>query len=100
MHGAHTVVGPEDCTEEATAKVELHGIGLDGEMLRLAGEIAKDDEYGVRWRDVFGLADDDENILIVTIDGEILTRVDRRVAVMELDEFAVPVEERVGVGIF
>ena len=99
MHGAHAVVGAEECAEEAAAKVELHSVVLDGEVLRLTGEIAEDDENGVCWRNVFGFADDDENILIVAVDGEVLTGVDRRVAVMKLDELAIPVEERVGVGV-
>ena len=100
VHGAHAVVGANDGAEEATAKVQLHSVGFYGEMLRLAGEIAEDDEDGVGGRDVFGFADGDEDVLIVAVDGEVLAGVDGGVAVMEVDELAVPVEEGIGVGVF
>lgn len=47
VHGAHAVVGADDGAEEAAAEVELHGVGLDGEVLGLAGEVAEDDEDGI-----------------------------------------------------
>ena len=98
VHGSHAVIGAEDGAEEAAAQVEFHGVGLDGEVLRLAGEIAEDDEDGVGWRDVFRFADHDEDVLVVAVDGEVLAGVDGGVAVMKIDELAVPVEERGGVG--
>ena len=55
VHGAHAVVRAEDGAEEAAAQVELHGVGLDGEVLRLAGEIAEDDEDGLVGETFFGL---------------------------------------------
>ena len=54
---------------------------------------------GVGWGDVLRLADDDEDVLVVAVDGEVLAGVDGCVAVMKLDELAVPVEERGGVGV-
>ncbi len=79
--------------------MELHGVRLDGEVLRLAREIAEDDEDWIDWGDDLRLADDDEDVLIVAIDGEVFAGVDGCVAVMEFDELAVPVEERGGVGV-
>lgn len=99
MHGAHAVVGTEEGAEEAASEVEAHGVGFDGEMRRLAGEVAEDDQYGAFGRDVFWLADHDEDILVVAVDGEEFAGVDGAVAVMEIDELAVPVEERCGVGV-
>ncbi len=90
MHGAHAVVGTDDGAEEAAAKVELHDVGLDGKMLRLAGEIAEDHEDGVGGGDVLWLADGDEDVLVVAVDGEVLAGVDGGVAVVEVDELAVP----------
>jgi len=100
VHGAHAVVGAEDCAEEAAAKVKFHGVGLDGERYGLAREVAEDDKDGVGGRNIFWLADDDEDVLVVAVDGEVLAGVDGRVAVMEFDELAIPVEEGVGVGLF
>jgi len=100
VHGAHAVVGAEDRAKEAAAQVELHGVCLDGELLRLAGEVAKDNQDGVRGRDVLWLPDHDEDVLVVAVDGEVFAGVDGAVAVMELDELAVPVKERVGVCVF
>ena len=100
VHGSQAAVGAENGAEEAAAQVELHGVCLDGELLRLAGEVVKDDQDGVGGRDVLWLADHDEDVLVVAVDGEVFAGVDGAVAVMELDEFAVPVEEGVGVGVF
>jgi len=99
VHRAHTVVGAEDGAEEAAAQVEFRHVGLDGEVGRLAGEVAEDDED---WRgegDVLWFANHDEDVLVVAVDGEVLAGVDGCVAVMELDELAVPVEKRGGVGL-
>ena len=98
VHGAHAVVGAEDGAEEAAAQMEFHRVRFDGEMGGLAGEIAEDDEDWVGWRDVFRFADHDEDVLVVAVDGEVLAGVDGGVAVMKLDELAVPVEEGGGVG--
>ena len=100
MHSAHAVVGAEDRAKEAAAQVELHGVCLDGELLRLAGEVAKDDQDWVSGRDVLWLPDHDEDVLVVAIDGEVLAGVDGAVAVMEFDELAVPVKKGVGVCVF
>ncbi len=99
MHGAHAVVGAEDGAEEAAAQVEFSDVGLDSEMLRLAREIAEDDQDRVGGRDGLRLANDDEDVLVVAVDGEVFAGVDGGVAVVELDESAVPVEERVGIGL-
>jgi len=93
VHGAHAIVGTEDGAEKAAAQMELHRVFLDGEMLRLAGEIAEDDQDGCDGRDVFRLADHDEDVLVVAIDRQVVAGVDGCVAVMELDEPAIPVEE-------
>ena len=97
VHGAHAVVGAEDGAEEAAAQVKFHSVSLDGEVLRLAGEIAEDDQNRSRGRDVLRLANHDEDVLIVAVDGEVFAGVNGRVAVMKLDQLAVPVEEGVGV---
>jgi hypothetical protein len=99
VHGAHAVVGAEDGAEEAAAQVEFHRVGLDGEVLRLAGEIAEDDQDWIGGGDVFWFADHDEDVLIVAVDGEVFAGVERGVAVMQLDEPAVPVEKRGGVSV-
>ena len=44
VHGAHAVVRTKDGAEEAAAQMKLHRVGLDREVLRLAREIAEDDE--------------------------------------------------------
>ena len=44
MHGAHAVVGAKDGAEEAAAQVEFHHVGLNGEVLRLTGEVAENDQ--------------------------------------------------------
>ena len=99
MHGAHAVIRTKDSAEEAAAQVELHRVLLDGEMRRLVGEIAEDDEDWIGGGDVLWFADHDEDVLVVAVDGEVFAGVDGGVAVMELDELAVPVEERGGVGV-
>ena len=71
MHGAHAVVGAEDGAEEAAAQVEFSDVGLDSEMLRLAREIAEDDQDRVGRRDGLRLANDDEDVLVVAVDGEV-----------------------------
>jgi len=93
MHGAHGVVRAEKGAEETAAQVEFRGVGLEGEVLGLAGEVAEDDEDWIGCGDVLWFADHDENVLIVAIDGEIFAGVEGGVAVMKLDEPAVPVEE-------
>ncbi len=93
VHGAHAVVGAEDGAEEAAAQMKFHRVGLDGEVLRLTGEIAEDDQDRVGGGDVFWFADHDEDVLVVAVDGEVFARVEGGVAVMKLDEPAVPVEE-------
>ena len=93
VHGAHAVVGTEDGAEKAAAQMELHRVLLDGEMLRLAGEIAEDDEDWIGCGDVLWFADHDEDVLIVTVDGEVFAGVEGGVAVMQLGEPAIPVEE-------
>ena len=79
--------------------MEAHGVVLDGELCGLVRKIAEDDEDGRGGRDVLWLADHDEDVLIVAVDGEVLAGVDGGVAVMEVDELAVPVEEGIGVGV-
>src|SRR6266699_5985732 len=78
--------------------MEFHRVLFDGEVLRLGGEIAENDQDGCCWGDVLWFADHDENVLVVAVDGEVLAGVDGGVAVMKLDEPAVPVEERGGGG--
>lgn len=99
MHGAHALVRTENGAEEAAAQVEFHGVGLDGERRRFVREVAENDQDWVGWRDSLRLTDDDEDVLVVAVDGEVLARVDGCVAVMQLDELAVPVEEGGGVGL-
>ena len=99
MHRSHAIVGAEEGAEEAAAKVEADDVVFDGELRWLVRKIAEDDEDGRRGGDVFGFADHDEDVLIVAIDGEVLAGVDGGVAVMKVDELAVPVEEGVGVGV-
>lgn len=93
MHGAHAVVGAEDGAEEAAAQMEFHRVRLDGEVGRLAGEVAENDQDRCSGGDVFWFADHDENVLVVAVDGEVLAGVEGGVAVMKLDEPAIPVEE-------
>ena len=71
MHGAHSVVGTEEGAEEAATQVEAHGVVLDGELCGLVRKIAEDDEDGRGGRDVLWLADHDEDVLIVAVDGEV-----------------------------
>ena len=93
VHGAHAIVRAEDGAEEAAAQVEFHGVGFDGEVLRLAGEIAEDDEDWIGCGDVLWFADHDEDVLVVAVDGEVFAGVEGGIAVMKLDEPAIPVEE-------
>ena len=93
MHRAHAVVRTEHGAEEATAQMKLHRVLFDGEMLRLTGEIAEDDEDWIGGGDVLWFADHDEDVLVVAVDGEVFAGVEGGVAVMKLDEPAVPVEE-------
>jgi hypothetical protein len=79
--------------------VELRGVGLDGEVLGFAGEVAEDDEDWHGCGDAFWLANHDEDVLGVAVDGEIFAGVNGGVAVMKLDEPAIPVEQRGGVGV-
>ena len=95
---AHAVVGAQKGAEEAAAQVEFHRVRLDGEALRLAGEVAENDQDWIGCGDVLWFADHDEDVLVVAVDGEVFAGVDGGVAVMKLDEPAVPVEERGGVG--
>ena len=99
VHGAHAVVGAEKSAKEAAAQVEFHRVIFDGEVLRLAGEVAEDDEDWVGGGDVLWFADHDEDVLVVAVDGEVLAGVDGCVAVMKLDESAVPVKERGRIGV-
>ena len=99
VHGAHAVVGAENGAEEAAAQMEFHRVRLDGEVGGLAGEVAEDNQDWRGGRDVFWFADHDEDVLVVAVDGEVFAGVDGGVAVMKLDELAVPVEERGGVGV-
>jgi len=55
VHGAHAVVSAEEGAEEAAAQMEFHRVGFDGEVLRLTGEVAEDDQDRVGGGDVFGL---------------------------------------------
>jgi len=76
VHRAHAIVRSKDGTKETSAQVEAHGVGLDGEVHGLVGEVAEDDQDGCGGRDGLGLADDDEDILVVAIDGEVFAGVD------------------------
>src|SRR5258707_7631240 len=96
VHGAHAVVGAEEGAEEAAAQMEAHCVRFDGEVGWLTGEVAEDDQDWVGGGDVFWLADHDEDVLIVAVDGKVFAGVDGGIAVMKLDQLAVPVEERGG----
>jgi hypothetical protein len=100
MHRAHAVVGAQHGAEEASAEMEFHRVCLDGQVLRLAREITEDNQNRVGRRNVLRFANHDEDVLIVTVEGEVFAGVESGVAVMNLDESAIPVEERIGIGIF
>ena len=70
MHGAHAAVRAEDGAEEAAAQMQFRRVGLDGKVLRLAGEVAEHHKDWVGWRDVFRFADHDEDVLVVAVDGD------------------------------
>ena len=59
VHGAHPVIRTKDSAEEAAAQMELHRVLFDGEMGRLAGQVAEDDEDWIGCGDVLWFADHD-----------------------------------------
>src|ERR1700733_9869714 len=99
MHGADAFVGAKNGAKEASAKVKTLQLRFEGELDRLRGEVADDNEDGRDGGDGLGFADPGEDVLIVMVEGGGLTPADGGVAVMERGELAIPVDQRGWVGI-
>ena len=99
VHGAHAVIGAEDRAQEAAAEVKTGQLRLERELDRLRGEVADDDQYRGDRRDGLWLANPDEDVLVVVVEGDGLAVGDGGVAVVEFAEPTIPVEERGRVGV-
>ena len=99
MHGAGGVIGAQDGAEEAALEVQALHVGLERELCGLGGEVADDHDRGRNWSDGLRFADPGEDILVVVVEGDVGSGVDGGIAVVERAELAIPVEERLWIGV-